>query len=302
MSATPTTAPPPRFGTDDDAPVQVRSAAREPFSRALSPADMLRTLWTFRDLVVQFARREIAGRTKGTRLGIVWTVLNPLLILAVNTLVFAVILRQRWDVLGGGPAEFPLTMLCGMTVFNIFGETVCAAPTMIVSRPNFVTRVVFPIEIFPVSALASALFYASINLVLILLGAGLLLKTFSTTVWLFPVVLVPLTAMTLGLSWVLAALGVFLRDINAIVSLVIYRVLVFVTPLFFPASSVPENFRPLLDYNPLTIIVENARRTLLWSQTPDWTGLAWVTAISLLLMQAGYACFLRGKRGFADVI
>ena len=246
-TASPTSAP--RFGTDDDAPAQVRSAAPVPLARVLNPAAMLRELWRGRELIRQFSWREVVGRNKGTQLGMVWTFLNPLLILVVNTFVFAVVLRQNWNVLGGGPAEFPLTMLCGMTVFGVFAETVCAAPTMIVSRPNFVTRVVFPIEIFPVSAL-----------------------------------------------------GVFLRDINSIVGLVVYRVLVFMTPLFFPATAVPERFRPVLEYNPLTVIVESARRTLMWSQAPDWHALGWVTAGSLVAMQLGYAWFVRSKRGFADVI
>ncbi len=299
-TASPTSAP--RFGTDDDAPAQVRSAAPVPLARVLNPAAMLRELWRGRELIRQFSWREVVGRNKGTQLGMVWTFLNPLLILVVNTFVFAVVLRQNWNVLGGGPAEFPLTMLCGMTVFGVFAETVCAAPTMIVSRPNFVTRVVFPIEIFPVSALGCALFYAAINLVLIVAGTGILLRTFSTTMYLFPLVLLPLVCMSLGLAWFLAALGVFLRDINSIVGLVVYRVLVFMTPLFFPATAVPERFRPVLEYNPLTIIVESARRTLMWSQAPDWHALGWVTAGSLVAMQLGYAWFVRSKRGFADVI
>lgn len=301
MTATPNTVAP-RFGTDDDAPTQVRSGARVPWSRVLSPAGLAGTLWRARELVKQFAWREVVGRNKGTQLGIVWTFLNPLLILVVNTFVFAVILRQSWNVLGGGPAEFPLTMLCGMTVFGVFGETVCAAPTMIVSRPNFVTKVVFPIEIFPAAALGCALFYAAINLVLIVAGTGLLLRTISTTIWMFPAVLVPLVALTLGVSWFLAALGVFLRDINAIVGLVVYRVLVFMTPLLFPATAVPREYRGILDYNPLTVLVESSRRTLMWSQQPDWVSLGWVTGLSLVLMQLGYAFFERSKRGFADVI
>jgi len=300
MSAPFTTATP-GFVADDDALISVRSGAQTPLLRVLSPGAMAAAVWRARELVRQFAWREIAGRNKGTQLGLLWTVLNPLLILVVNTFVFAVILRQSWGKLGGGPAEFPLTMLCGMTVFGVFAETVTAAPTMIVARPNFVTRVVFPLEIFPVSALTCALFYAAINLVLILAGAGVLLKTFSTTLWMFPAVLVPLVAMTLGLSWFLASLGVFLRDINSIVGLLVYRVLVFVTPLFYPASALRE-FGWLAEYNPLAVIVESARRTLLWSEVPDWRALGWVTLGSVLAMQLGYAWFVRTKRGFADVI
>ncbi len=301
MSVIPDTAPP-RFGIEDDVPVQVRSGAPAPLRIVLNPAAAASTLWRHRELIRQFAWREVVGRSKGTQLGFLWTFLNPLLILVVNTFVFAIILRQQWSVLGGGPAEFPLTMLCGMTMFGVFAETVCASPMMIVSRPNFVTKVVFPIEVFPAATLGCALFYAAINVVLIVAGTGLLLKTFSATIWMFPVVLVPLVTLTLGLSWFLAALGVFLRDINSVVGLVVYRVLVFMTPLFFPITAVPERYRGLLEYNPLTVIVENARRTLMWGREPDWVSLGWVTALGLVVMQLGYAWFERSKRGFADVV
>jgi len=287
---------------EDEAPVEVRSGAPVPLARVLNPAVMAGTLWRHRGLIRQFAWREVVGRSKGTQLGFLWTFLNPLLILVVNTFVFAIILRQSWDVLGGGPAEFPLTMLCGMTMFGVFSETVSSAPMMIVSRPNFVTKVVFPIEVFPAATLGCALFYAAINVVLIVVGTGALLKTFSTTIWMFPVVLVPLAALTLGLAWFLAALGVFLRDIHSVVGLVVQRVLVFMTPLFFPITAVPERYRGVMEHNPLTVIVQNARRTLMWSQEPDWVSLAWVTALGLVVMQLGYAWFERSKRGFADVV
>lgn len=280
----------------------VRSAQSTPIGALLSPAHLLRTVWANRELIRQFTVRETAGKHRGTHLGLGWSVLQPLLVLSVFTFVFGVILRQKWNVLGGAPAEFPLTMLCGVTVFAVFADTVCTAPTMVVTRPTYVTKVVFPLEIFPIAALGSALFFSLIGLALIVGGTGLLLKTVSPTIWLFPVVLVPLIALTLAFSWFFAALGVFLRDINNVISIVVQRILMFLTPVFYPAESVPADYRFLIDYNPLTVIVENARRTLMWGQWPDWTSLAVVTAGSLVFMQLGYAFFMKGKRGFADVL
>jgi lipopolysaccharide transport system permease protein len=282
--------------------VAVRSGVPTPIAALLNPAHLVSTLWRQRELSRQFTVREVVGRHRGTHLGLAWSVLNPLLTIAVFTLVFGIILRQKWDVLGGTPAEFPLTMLCGMTVFAVFADTVCQAPGLIVSRPNYVTKVVFPLEIFAVAQLGASLFFSAVGLVLLVAGTGALLGTFSKTIWLFPVVLVPLCALSLGVSWFLAALGVFLRDINNVIVLLVQRLLLFLTPVFYPAESVPESFRFLLELNPLTTIVENARRTLMWGQWPDWGALGLVTLVSLAVMQLGYAFFMKGKRGFADVL
>lgn len=283
-------------------PPVVRSAAPTPLAALLNPLHLVATLWRNRELIRQFTVRETVERHRGTHLGLLWSVINPLLVLAVYTFVFGVILRQKWDVLGGSPAEFPLTMLCGVTVFTVFADAVSQAPALIVNRAGYVTKVIFPLEIFPVTVLGSGLFYAGIGLVLIVGGTGLLLHAFSPTIWLFPVVLLPLIFLSLGLSWFLSSLGVFLRDINSVVAIVVQRVMMFLTPIFYPVENVPDQYRFLIDYNPLTPIVENSRRTLMWGQWPDWASLGIVTVISLVVMQLGYAFFVKSKRGFADVL
>jgi len=164
-----------------------------------------------------------------------------------------------------------------------------------------VKKVVFPLEILPVAALGSSLINAGLSLI-ILMGAVLIFSaTWPVTIYLFPLVLVPICALSLGVSWFLASMGVFVRDIAQPVS-VIVQMLFFISGIFFPPSAVPEDVRFLMEVNPFVWILEDARRTLLWGQWPDWTWLISITVLSLIVMQLGYYWFMKTKKAFADVI
>lgn len=268
----------------------------------LNPLHLVYTLWRHRDLIRQFTRREIEGRYRGSFLGILWSFVNPLVLLLIYTFVFGIIFKSRWpNAKTDNLSEFAVTLFCGMIAFNIFGECIGRAPLIVVGVPNYVKKVVFPLEILPISSLGTALFHAGIGLIILiavnLVASGALLWT----ILFLPIVIVPLLLLTLGLSWLLASLGVFIRDINYTVGLVV-QVLFFLTPIFYAVESIPPPFRSVISLNPLTPIIENIRRVVLWGIMPDWASLiVWIFATGVTMI-LGYAWFMKTKKAFADVI
>lgn len=270
--------------------------------RLLSPIAALDNLWRHRALIYQFARREVEGRYRGSFLGLFWSFITPLVMLLIYTFVFGVVFQARWpqaqdDGLGG----FAVVVFAGLITFTIFSECATRAPALIVGVPNYVKKVVFPLEVLPVAALGAALFHAAVSLP-ILLGAHLLLGgALHWTVVLLPLVLAPLLLLTLGLSWLLASLGVFIRDLGNLIGLAV-QVVFFLTPIFYSVEAVPEPLRAILRLNPLATVVEHVRAVLLWGRQPDWGALAGSVVIAALVALLGYAWFMGTKKAFADVI
>lgn len=287
--------------------VLVRSAKAGPLIEVLSPAGLIRNLWQYRDLMKQFAARDVAIRHKGTLLGAAWTVINPLLTLAVFTFLFTVIFPSKWGTVGKASqtANFALNFCCGYLVYTVFADVATRAPGLVLDRPNLVRKVVFPLEILPVAAVLASLVYAAVGVFLLLVAIPVFSGEFSSTAWAFPVVLIPLCSLTLGVAWFLGALGVFIRDTRQVMP-VVMQLYFFVTPIFYSLEDtkerVPEVFLWLLSVNPMTTVVEASRATLLRGTYPNWIALGWVTLLGLVLMQLGYAWFMRVKRGFSDVI
>lgn len=268
----------------------------------LSPLVLFRSIFLNRYLIAQLAMREVTARYRGTQLGMFWSVINPLLLLAVYTFVFCGIFKAKWST--DGPQSyfsFALILFAGLTAFNLFGEIVNRAPTLVLSCPNYVKKVVFPLEILPVISLVTALstFFASF---FVLIAGQIILQGIpSWTILLFPFTLLPLLLLALALGWFLSSLGVFIRDIGQSIAFVL-QVLIFITPVFYPISSIHGSLRSVLIYNPLTIAVEDFRQVVLFGQIPDYKVLLVATAMSLVLCQLGYAFFMTTKKGFADVI
>lgn len=285
-----------------DPTLTVHSAHGAPLVRHLSP----RSLWTLlarhRDLIAQFARREVLERHHGAALGVAWNIINPLLSLAVFTFVFGHVLGVAWpeDVNTTG-VPFAVILFTGQTIYHIFAECTNRAPMLITSRRSFVRKVVFPLEVLSVAQVASTLVHLAVGVGLIVLATLALAGTVSTTIWLFPLVLVPLYALCLGVSWFLSALGVFLHDVRQITG-VATMLLMFCSGVFYPIDRVPEHLRFLIEFNPLYILIHASRQTLLWSQVPSLPALAALTAFALVFAQLGYAFFAKSKRGMADVI
>ena len=262
---------------------------------------MFTSLWRNRELILASTRREIQGRYRGSFLGLLWSFLNPLFMLAVYTFVFSVVFKARWNVESASKTEFALVLFAGLIVFNLFGETINRAPTLIVSNPNYVKKVIFPLQILPVVALLSALFHAMVSLGVWLLAYLILFGMPHATMLYLPLVILPFLLLTLGLAWALASLGVFLRDISQFIGTLV-TMLMFMAPIFYPITAIPETLRPWLYLSPLTAIIEQARNVLYWGKPPDLSLLGIYTIVSLIVAWLGFSWFQKTRKGFADVI
>lgn len=267
-----------------------------------SPRALLASLWRNRQLILQMSKREVIGRYRGSIMGLAWSFFTPVLMLTVYTFVFSVVFKARW---GAGAEEskagFAILLFTGMIVHGLFAECVNRAPGLILGNVNYVKKVVFPLEILPWVALGSALFHSAISLLVLLLAQLFFNQTLPWTVVLFPLVLLPLLLATMGAAWFLSALGVYLRDVGQTIGLVT-TVLMFLSPVFYPISALPEKYRFWLHLNPLTFIIEEGRKTLVYGQLPDWGGGALYLACSMLIAWAGFWWFQKSRKGFADVL
>jgi lipopolysaccharide transport system permease protein len=273
------------------------------FRSFLNPVAMSRNLWSHRSLMWQLAKRDLLVRYRQTKLGLLWSVLTPLLMLAVYTFAFAVVLGARWSRDSQeSKAQFALIMFCGLLLYNLFAEVVVRAPGMVVGCPQYVKRVVFPLEVLVPAGLITALINMLIGYVAWLVGWFLLNHTLPhpSAAW-FPLVLLPVCLITVGLGWLLASLGVFLRDVGHAVQ-VLLQIMFFATPIFYSIESVKPPYRLALQVNPLSHAVEDARQVLMWGGTPNWYWWAFTMIAGGLLAVLGYAFFMKSKRAFADVI
>jgi len=255
-----------------------------------------------RGLVWQMTKREVVGRYRGSVLGILWSLVNPLLMLAVYTFVFGFVFKAKWGTGGeGGHAQFAVVLFAGLIVFNLFSECITRGPGLIVSQPNLVKKVVFPLELIPVVQLGSALFHALVSLAVLLVAFLVVYGMPPASALLLPLVVLPLCCLCLGLTWFLAALGVYLRDIGQAIG-ILTSALMFLSPLFFPLSALPEPAQRLVMLNPLSVPIEQTRSVLLWGLAPDWLALLVYFALALAAMHVGYWWFQRTRNGFADVL
>lgn len=266
-----------------------------------TPIEMFASLWRNRELIHASTKREVLGRYRGSALGLLWSFFNPLFMLAVYTIVFSVVFKARWNAGGDSKTEFALVLFAGLIVFNLFAECINRAPGLILGNPNYVKKVVFPLEILPVVTLLSALFHGLISLGVWLLAYLVFFGLPHHTALYLPLVILPFFLFTMGLSWALSSLGVFLRDVSQFIG-VITTVLMFLSPIFYPATALPEDYRNLLYLNPLTPVIEQTREVLFWGRSPDFTmlGIHWLA--SVLIAWLGFAWFQKTRKGFADVL
>jgi lipopolysaccharide transport system permease protein len=267
----------------------------------ISPQAIAASFWRNRSLIGLLAKREAVGRYQGSILGLLWSFFHPLLMLTVYTFVFSIVFKARWNAGSESRTVYALVLFSGLMVFSLFAECLNRAPTLIVANVNYVKKVIFPLEILPWVALGSALFHMIVSLIV---WMGFYLIIFGVphvTALLFPLVLLPLLLMVIGLSWLLASLGVYIRDVSQIVG-VVTSVMMFLTPIFYPLSALPERLRPWLYANPLTLVVEQTRDVLIFGKTPDWPALGLFSFISVAVAWAGFAWFQKTRRGFADVL
>ncbi len=262
---------------------------------------MLGGIWRDRMLIQTLVRRDVLGRYRGSVMGILWSFFHPFLMLGVFTFVFSVVLKTRWRAGGDSPFEFALVLFAGMLVFNLFAECIGRAPGLVLNNVNYVKKVVFPLEVLALVSLASAFLHMCVGLAMWVVFHFLLVGAPAVTVLLAPFALLPIALLTLGLSWILASLGVFLRDVAHVVG-VVTTGLMFLSPLFYPLSSFPDQYRFFVVLNPVTRAINDMRDVLVWGSIPDLPGYFAYAAISALVAWLGFAWFQKTRRGFADVL
>ncbi len=252
------------------------------------------------DLIVSLTKRELAARYRGSVLGILWAILTPVVMIAIFTIIFAGIFNAKFGA-SSSQWDYALYLFCGLLPWNAFQESLQLSANTIVSHANLVKRVVFPLETLPVSlslaAMANQLFGTSALIV----AALLLRREIHGTILFLPVLLIPQLIATLGAAWLLASLGVFVRDIVQGVTLVLMAWM-YLTPIIYPESLVPDRYRALVNLNPFTPLVRNYRRIILEGNLPDWRGLAYFTGFAIASFVFGYWWFARTRKNFADVI
>jgi lipopolysaccharide transport system permease protein len=266
---------------------------------------LAKTMWRYKDLIGQITKRNIASRYRGSALGLSWSLLNPLIMLSVFTFVFSVVFKSRWGLEGGGEGEsqgmFAIILFIGLILHSLLTEVIIGAPNAITHNANYVKKVVFPLEILPIAILAAALFHAMMSFTIWFAAYSLVVGEIDWGMLLLPAAVIPFVVFLLGVAYMLAALGAYIRDISQIMG-VASTVLLFLSPIFFPLERLPEGIRSLAMLNPLSLIIEQARNVLIWHQSPDFLGLAMYGVFSLVLLKLGFWWFQVCRRGFADVL
>lgn len=265
------------------------------------PRELLASAWRNRELIMASVKREVLGRYRGSFMGILWSFFNPLFMLAVYTFVFSVVFKARWNIDSDSKTEFALVLFAGLMIYNLFAECISKAPGLILSNVNYVKKVIYPLEILPWVTLGSALFHGAISLGVWLLAYLVFFGMPQPTLFYLPLIVLPFALLIMGFSWILASLGVFLRDVAQVIG-VITTVFMFLSPIFYPASALPPEYQVLIFANPLTPIIEQTRNVLIWGESPDFAMLGLYLAVSGVMAWLGFAWFQKTRKGFADVL
>ncbi len=255
-----------------------------------------------RELLWQLCVREVQGRYRGSILGWSWTLITPLLTLAVYTFVFSQVFQARWgDIKDSGPLVFAINLFAGLIVFNLFSETATKAPSLILSNSNLVTKVIFPLEILAAAIVLTGLFHAFTSLAVLVIFQFIAKGSIPITILWLPVIWLPLFGSCLALGWLLSALGVFLRDLGQVIGVAV-NLLMFLSAVFYPLSALPPQWQPLLRLNPLVLVIEQTRLVAINGQAPSLAYLGWGSLLTLLFCELSFRAFQKGQRGFADVL
>ncbi|NLU19002.1 MAG: ABC transporter permease [Serratia liquefaciens] len=266
-----------------------------------SPLEIASTFWRHRKLILNLTKREVTGRYKGSLFGMLWSFFNPIFMLVVYTFVFSFIFNARWSTESTSRAEFALVLFAGLIIFNFFSECAIKAPSIILSNVNYVKKVIFPLEILPIVNACSALFHACISIVVWLLFYTIEAGIPHLTVMLFPIFILPLLLFVIGVGWLLSALGVFLRDVGQMITIIV-TALMFLSPIFYPITAIPEKYRPLLNLNPLAPAISQFRDIFYWGVVPSAGVYISYLAGCAIFAWFGFVVFQKTRKGFADVL
>ena len=267
-----------------------------------SPVSLFKNLWGNKGLIYEMSRRDIASRYKGSVIGLGWSFFNPLLMLAVYTFVFSIVFKARWGIQGGETRlDFALLLFAGLIIHALLSDVLIRSSDLIIQNTNYVKKVVFPLESLSVIAMGTAVFHACISCIILLVATFFVRQGLNWTVFLIPVVIAPFIMLTIGLSWIISSLGTFLRDIGQTVS-ILTLVMLFLAPIFYPISAIPEVYHKFILANPLTFIIQQFRAIVIFGQQPDWIGLGLYWICGFVIFCLGYVFFQKCRGGFADVL
>ncbi len=263
----------------------------------------LRQIWRNRELIWLMAIRSIEGQFNGSYLGIFWSFIHPLCMLAIYTFIFSCIFNARFgmDPRYAMKGAYAIILFSGMAIFNIFSNSVSKSSVLIENNRNLVKKVVFPLELLPTINLVSVFLLSLVHIILVIIGAAIILKTLSWTMAFLPVTIIPLLLFTCGVSYFTAALGVFFKDLPYLLELIL-QIWFFMTPIIYPIDIVPKKLLWVYHLNPMTQFVEQTRRFLIYDTLPDFKQCLFLFLLSWLVFQVGYFIFIKTKRGFADVL
>jgi len=255
-----------------------------------------------RSLLWQFARRDVLGRYRGSLLGVTWSFLTPLLMLAVYSFVFVGVFRASWPgTPKGNGVEFALQVFAGLLVFNLFAEVANRAPNLIVEQPNLVKKVIFPVELLAWVTVLSGMFHLLISVATLLLVLLIARGGLPVTALALPLVLLPFLPMLLGFGWFLSAIGVFVRDVSPVMSMIV-SLIMFLSPVFYSVASLDPEIQFWMHLNPLTLIIEQVRAVLLLGHWPAWSALGAYGLVACAFAALGATFFQLTRKGFADVL
>ncbi len=257
--------------------------------------------WRYRELLYEMTKRSILARYRGSWLGIFWTLLTPFLLLLVYMFVFGIVFKARWPQPDGTEGHFAPLLFCGIIVHMLFAEMLSSAARLIVDNANYVKKVVFPLDILSWISLGTAVFHFVVAIivlfgVVIVSGGGL-----SWTVLYVPLLTLIFMVHLLGMSWLVSACGVYIRDVNYIAGFIV-TAMVFLSPVFYPASAVPKAFAMVMNANPLTFYIESFRRVVVLGEPVLFVDLAWAICLAVVSFVVGFWFFKRVRKGFADVL
>jgi lipopolysaccharide transport system permease protein len=252
-------------------------------------------------LIVQFVKREVAGRYKGSFLGLFWSFITPLLMLSIYTFVFGFVFKSRWRAESTSHIEFAVVMFVGVLSHNLISECLTRAPMLVVGNPNYVKKVVFPLETLPWIAIGTALFHMLVAFLILLVAIFVWQGHVPWTVVFVPVILLPFVVLIAGLVWFLASFGVFMRDLGQVMGIV-SSLLMFMAPVFYPLSSVPPKLQAVIMLNPLTFVIDQFRTVAIWGGQVNWGGWLVYSVVAYVIASLGLLWFQKTRKGFADVL
>jgi len=262
---------------------------------------LIRTVIINKNLIWILIKRDVVARYRGSIFGLLWSFFNPILMLIVYTFVFSVVFKARWVGGSDSKTEFALVLFAGLMIYNLFSECINRAPGLIGGNINYVKKVIFPLEILPIVSLGTSIFHFLISLLVWIVFYIIFFGIPSLQIFLLPFIILPLIMLTLGISWFLASLGVYLRDVAQLIT-IITTILMFLSPIFYPIVAMPEKYHVFMELNPLTFIIEQTRDILIWRKGLDWSGWSLWMMISAFIAWFGFTWFQKTRKGFADVI